>query len=133
MKRHRDALAAQAGACNTLAIVNGLLEAIREARAEHGGDFTKADRDPAVRLIAHQVAYLLRLSELEQPSNYTAAVDACDLMNAEPEQRPQLLANMSEAERRRAQEALGIENLLRIPEPPASWQEHERARAGVAP
>lgn len=73
MKRHQDALAIQAGACNPLAITHSLLAAMREC-----ADTGAIRNDPAVRLIAYQLAYLLNLSALDQPREYTAATDACE-------------------------------------------------------
>jgi hypothetical protein len=103
MKRHKDALAAQGGACNSLALANALVSAIREARAESSG-FSEADRDPAVRLIAHQLAYLLKLDAIDNFDSelgYLRATQACE---------------------RRASEPCG-----------PSWQEHEQARAYPQP
>lgn len=69
--RHKDALFAQAGACNELAVANALVRAIREAR-EAG---VNAREDDAVRLIAHQLGFLLSLSALDSFSAYGEAVE----------------------------------------------------------
>ena len=54
-KRHDDALYAQAGACNFAAVVKtGLLEAAQAVRAEGG----RPGKDPAVRMIMHQLCHL---------------------------------------------------------------------------
>jgi hypothetical protein len=61
-RRHVDALAIQnGGACNPSGIAHAIIEAVREARAE-GKDALK---DPAVRLMVHQLAFLCKVSELE--------------------------------------------------------------------
>lgn len=71
-KRHRDALAIQAGACNPLAITHSLLAALRECP-----DTNAMRTDPAVRLIAHQLAFLLDVRALDDPQAYAAATNAC--------------------------------------------------------
>lgn len=73
-RRYRNAKAAQAGACNPIAIANGLVDAMRECRDE-GADHDAICKDAGVRLIAHQLAYLLNLSELDQGRVYTQLVD----------------------------------------------------------
>ena len=80
MKRHRDALAIQGGACNPIAITNSLLAAIREVMASEGYTGTMQVRsDPAVRLIAHQLAFLLDVREFDDGLlAYSKAVTACE-------------------------------------------------------
>jgi hypothetical protein len=80
MKRHRDAISAQAGACNVLALCNSLLAAIREAR-EQG---VQAESDPACRLITHQIAFLMRTGEFDSgAASYCAAMEACEAAQAQ--------------------------------------------------
>ena len=55
-KRHDDALLIQQGACNPIAIANTLVDAIGEARKAPDEYIT---RDPAVRLITHQLCHVL--------------------------------------------------------------------------
>ena len=82
-KRHRDALSAQAGACNTLALAHSLVAAIKEAREQYSGDFARADACPAVRLITHQLSYLLGTQAFDIGSHnssqlYVEALEACE-------------------------------------------------------
>jgi hypothetical protein len=74
-KRFRNAIAAQGGACNALALSNALTDAIREVRAENA-----SERDcAACKLIAHQLSFLLNVATLElEPNAYTAAMTRCE-------------------------------------------------------
>jgi hypothetical protein len=66
-KRWGNALSIQAGACNPSGIVHALLAAIQEMR--DGPDYTGTDsvrQDPALRLIVHQLAYLMGIEEVDQ-------------------------------------------------------------------
>lgn len=86
-KRHRDAHFAQAGACNSLALAHSLAAAIKEAREEYGTGNAAADADPAVRLIAHQLCFLLNVSQFDSgadPLAYVRAVEACEARKDEP-------------------------------------------------
>lgn len=82
--RHKAALDIQRGACNPRAIVISIEAAIHELDAEAGspdGRDRRADtpticNDPALRLMVHQLAHLMKLSDLDLLS-YEAAVDAC--------------------------------------------------------
>lgn len=76
-KRHRDALAIQGGACNPSGIAHSILDACREIRAEPGGggDITK---DPAVRLMVHQLAFICGLPDGWPLLDYQAARKACE-------------------------------------------------------
>lgn len=63
--RFWNAYMIQQGACNPSGIARSLVEAIDEQRAENSS--TKATcNDPAVRMIAHQLAHVLRLAEYDQ-------------------------------------------------------------------
>ncbi len=76
-KRHQDALDIQAGACNPSGIAHSLIAACAEVRAE--GDGTDAIRaDPAIRLITHQLAYLMNTREFDDTLDaYSVATRAC--------------------------------------------------------
>lgn len=83
-KRHDDALFIQDGACNPLAIANTMLAAMHEVRAEGGGSEAMA-RDPAVRLMLHQLCHLARLHTVDWNTNtecfdYTRETDACQTL-----------------------------------------------------
>jgi hypothetical protein len=82
-KRHSDAIAIQAGACNPSGIAISLLAAIREVMASDGFTGTMQVRtDPAVRLICHQLAYLLNVAALDNDlTEYGNAVAACEANN----------------------------------------------------
>lgn len=75
-KRHRDAIAIQAGACNALAVANALCESIRAVR-EEGGDWN-ATHDPAVQLILHQLAFLVTGRDMPMSLDYSEACDTCE-------------------------------------------------------
>ena len=72
MSRFRDAYLIQQGACNPSGVARSLVSAIDEARAECA-DTDYVRRDPAVRLIAHQLAFLLGVAQ------YDNAVDGQSL------------------------------------------------------
>jgi hypothetical protein len=63
MKRHRDALAIQDGACNPSGIAHSIVEACREVR-DRGGNVTA---DPAIRLMVHQLAYICGITTGMEP------------------------------------------------------------------
>lgn len=75
VSRNRDALHAQAGACNELALANALVSAIREVRAEGNS----ARDDAAVRLIAHQLSFLLGVSKLDDITAYGEAMSKIEV------------------------------------------------------
>ena len=78
--RHRDALIiAEAGACNPSGIAITLHHACRQVLAEGG---RQAD-DPAVRLIAHQIACLLDVGGVIDPAEYVRLIDACRARTAD--------------------------------------------------
>ena len=75
--RFSDALFIQEGACNPSGITHALLSAIQELHAENA-DTPTICNDPAVRLIAHQLAWILRLSEFDRDLDaYGRALDTC--------------------------------------------------------
>lgn len=80
MKRHRDALAITAGACNPSGIALAIVEACREIRAlpdYYGTDHITSD--PAIRLMVHQLAYITKMSEFDSDIlAYGKAIGACE-------------------------------------------------------
>jgi hypothetical protein len=64
-KRNRDAIAIQQGACNPSGVARALVRAIDEAREENP-DTDSIRRDPACRLICHQLAYLMGVAEIDR-------------------------------------------------------------------
>ncbi len=78
VRRFRDAKAIQGGACNPHAIARSLVSALDECRAANM-DTPATCADPAVRLIAHQLGFLLNVDELNRECRaYTEATDACE-------------------------------------------------------
>lgn len=75
--RFSAALSIQEGACNPSGIARSLVAAIDAARDENP-DTDAVRADPAVRLIAHQLAYLLGVSEIDNGFDvYANLMDAC--------------------------------------------------------
>ena len=73
-RRFRNAYMIQQGACNPAGIARSLVEACDECLAE--GVSQRAD--PAVRLITHQLAYLMDTRALDtETSTYTELYDLC--------------------------------------------------------
>jgi hypothetical protein len=73
--RFKDAVAIQQGACNPRAIVRALLCAIESVE----GGTTAICNDPAVRLIAHQLSYLLNVEGVDKEFGvYTKLIDECE-------------------------------------------------------
>ena len=71
--RHRDALAiVETGACNPSGITHTLSHALRQIIAEGAHQST----DPAVRLIVHQLAFLVNADVID-PTEYGRLLDAC--------------------------------------------------------
>ena len=71
--RHRDALAiVETGACNPSGITHALSHACRQVLAERGSQCA----DPAVRLIVHQLAFLVNADVID-PAEYGRLLDAC--------------------------------------------------------
>ena len=84
-KRHADALAIQAGACNPSGVAISIVDACREFRTEFPNQGTaELCADPAIRLMVHQLAYLCGVAELDSSwTAYTAATMACRKANGE--------------------------------------------------
>lgn len=81
--RWDDALFAQAGACNPVALANALVGHLKAAK-EEGGGTDAARRDPACRLITHQLAYLMGL-EFGWPANDYAEAMTAVVAKASPD------------------------------------------------
>lgn len=80
MKRFKDALFIQEGACNPVAVTNSLVRAMKEI--ETGTEDIL--QDPACRLIAHQLAHLFKTSALDHELFvYSQAIEECK-KEAEP-------------------------------------------------
>ena len=63
-KRNQNAVTAQGGACNPIPMIRALQDGVEEMKAEDpNGYFEKVRNDPALRLIVHQLAYIMRVSE----------------------------------------------------------------------
>lgn len=81
--RHDDALFAQVGACNPVALANSLAQRLKEAMDEGGGTMA-ARQDPACRLITHQLAFLMGLEFGWQGNAYDETMKAV-VAKADPE------------------------------------------------
>mgnify|MGYP003469979309 FL=1 len=63
-KRNQNAVTAQGGACNPIPMSRALQDGVEEMKAEDpNGYFEKVRNDPALRLIVHQLAYIMRVSD----------------------------------------------------------------------
>ena len=77
MSRHDDALFIQQGASNPAGIARSLVKAIDECHAENM-DTASIRNDPAVRLITHQLAYLMGVSQFDDSlSAYRLSMETC--------------------------------------------------------
>lgn len=74
-KRHQDAVGIQQGACNPSGVARSLVAAIDEARAENP-DTDSVRADPAVRLICHQLAFLLKVDRVDV--DYSRLMAECE-------------------------------------------------------
>jgi hypothetical protein len=89
-KRHSDALLIQQGACNpsgiALTLHNACVEAMQEGKGTKG-----VCEDAAVRLIAHQLAFLVNVAELDASlTEYGRLTLICQNNGTEPEQEPEV-------------------------------------------
>ena len=74
-KRHKDAIFIQGGACNPTPIAKTLWDACLEASRE--GKIPR--EDAAVRLIAHQLAFILNIREIDGTADvYGQLVKECE-------------------------------------------------------
>ena len=72
--RHADALIiAEAGACNPSGIALTLHHACRQVIAEGG----RQRDDPAIRLIALQLGFLLDVARILDPADYARLIESC--------------------------------------------------------
>jgi hypothetical protein len=83
VKRYRDALAIQEGACNPSGIAHSIIDACREIYDAKGGTDTIRS-DPAVRLMVHQLAFLCGVAEIDDSLMlYGELVKACKVAASE--------------------------------------------------
>jgi len=74
--KESDAISAQDGACNPVALANCFLNHAKPILHETGTD--AVCNDPALRLIVHQLAFLMHLGEFDLDlSKYGEAMDYC--------------------------------------------------------
>jgi hypothetical protein len=59
-KRHSNAIAISDGACNPSGIAHSIIEACQEIREANGGTQAMYD-DPALKLMVHQLAFLMKI------------------------------------------------------------------------
>lgn len=78
-KRHKDALAITQGACNPSGIALSIVEACREIRSEpnHTAGTAQITSDPAIRLMAHQLAFICGLGDNIELYEYIQLSVAC--------------------------------------------------------
>ena len=80
-RRHRDAIAIQAGACNIRGIARSLVEAADAAAEANHKDWQSnptQEEDPAVRLIVHQLAFLCKVDEIDHElGTYNDLIEEC--------------------------------------------------------
>lgn len=75
MNRFEIAKIAQDGACNPIPLARGLQQAIYEIR-DAGGDTNAILKDPACRLIVHQLAHLFNVLDFRDYSEASGKVEA---------------------------------------------------------
>jgi len=81
--RFKTAIFVQSGASNPIALSATLADAIRDAYTETGST-SKVCEDPAVRLIAHQLAHLLGVQEVFQDQEvYSMLTNECNRLDAQ--------------------------------------------------
>jgi len=77
MRRFADAIAIQGGACNPHGIARSIVNALDELRAE-GADTPTCNADPAVRLMVHQLAFLVNVGEFSTiTDDYSKLMATC--------------------------------------------------------
>ena len=78
-KRNRDALAISDGACNPVAIVNSMVAAIAEMRAQPNfSGWDELRDDPALKLMTHQLAFLQGIPTCESLDDWSDWRKACE-------------------------------------------------------
>jgi hypothetical protein len=71
-KRNQNAVTAQSGACNPIPMIRALQDGVEEMKAEDPeGYFGKVRHDPALRLIVHQLAFIMRVSDGTEVPDYS--------------------------------------------------------------
>lgn len=98
MSRNRfwNAHMIQQGACNPSGIARALVEACDQANAELDGT-DSVRRDPAVRLICHQLASLLNLSEYDRDlAAFSRDYALCEARGRMTDQQAEALARLCE-------------------------------------
>jgi hypothetical protein len=78
-KRYKNALEiVNVGACNPSGVCFAIIEACQEMRAEPGhGGTDEICRDPAIRLMVSQLAFLVHNPEMPH-EDYAAAIKSCE-------------------------------------------------------
>lgn len=95
--RYSDALFITAGACNPVAIADKIHQALLEVVREPGYKGTQAQReDPAVRLMVHQLAFLVGVGEGAMPDAYTEAYAACMKLAEMPVTKSDIVKSVAE-------------------------------------
>jgi len=85
VNRFADAVFIQAGACNPSGVARALVRAIN-ACLDEKMDTNTVRADPAVRLICHQLAFLLGVPEIDDaPLVYCHLLDYCEAHQATPQ------------------------------------------------
>lgn len=74
-KRFSNAIAISDGACNPRAIINSMAAAIVEMQ---GMDTPTTCADPALKLMVHQLAFLLRIPTSEGLDDWVTWRNACE-------------------------------------------------------
>lgn len=79
-QRHRNAIAAQGGACNPRPIIRSLKDGLDELLLENPKAGTQEIlEDPALRMIAHQLGHLLNLREIDSSCGvYDRLITECE-------------------------------------------------------
>lgn len=77
-ERNNDAIHISNGACNPVAVASAIHRHASEILAEGNGMDPIRD-DPAMRLMVHQLAFLMKTSELEDLSVYRELREHCQI------------------------------------------------------
>jgi len=75
--RFDNAVFIQQGACNPSGIAHSIIEACREVRDENGD----VQKDPAIRLMVHQLAFITKVGEIDHGSDvllYSRMIEECE-------------------------------------------------------
>jgi hypothetical protein len=75
MKRHKDAIIISDGACNPKAIINAMARAVEELS---GADTPTVCADPALKLMLHQLAFLMGIPTSERHTEWCEWVEFCE-------------------------------------------------------